>query len=224
MTNPHAAAEAELLSQRMAAEWLRGDTVRVLAAAGQLDQERYRVRGLDENGSPSRADDVLDLFSDDGGAGYVAVRGGDPRCAAVGLYQAVRHDHAFLVITGHRVAVLRLRDTQDGSAAAERELRADQDGSLGGALRGLGRFVKASATEFARSVRRPPLSERPGDAVLECPFELPLPALQGVRHWKQPLVPEFRNGPRFVQLLFTDGSWARIRTDETGQTALLGPA
>jgi hypothetical protein len=223
MTNPHAAADAALLSQRMA-EWLRGDTVRVLAAAGQLDQERYRVRGLDENGNPSRVDDVLDVFSDDSGGGYVAVRGGDPRCAAVGLYRGVRHDHAFLVITGHRVAVLRLRDTQDGTEAAERELSANQDGSLGGALRGLGRFVKASATEFAKSVRRPPLHERPGDAVLECPFELPLHALQGVRHWKQPLVPEFRGGPRFAQLLFTDGSWARIKTDEPGQTALLGPA
>ena len=225
MTNPHAAADAALLSERMA-EWLRGDAVRVLAAAGQLDQERYKVRGLDENGNPSRADDVLDVFSDDdtaGAAGYVAVRGGDPRCAAVGLYHGVRHEHAFLVITAHRVAVLRLRDTQDGSAAAAQELKSNGDGSLGGTLRGIGRFVKASATELAKSMRRPPLHERPGDAVLECPFELPLGALRGVRRWKQPLVPEFRGGPRFVQLIFTDGSWTRIKTDEHGQAALLGP-
>lgn len=220
MTDPTAA----LLSERMAAQWLRGDVPRVLATAAQLDQERYRVRGLDENGNPSnRVDGVLDALFDESAGGYVAVRGGDPRCAAVGLYQGVRHDHAFLVITTQRVAVLRLRDTQDGSAAAAAELAGAQDGSLAGTLRGIGRFVTSSATEFARNMRRPPLAERPGDAVLECPFELPLGALDGVRRWAQPLVPEFRGGPRFVQLIFTDGSWARIRTDEPGQNALLGP-
>lgn len=220
------AAEAALLSERVAAEWLRGDVIRVLAAAEQLDQDRYKVRGLDEDGDPVvRGERFIDAMVDDSpGGGYVAVRGGDPRCAAVGLYRGAGFDHAWLVITSHRVAVLRLRDLLDGTEDAKQELLEGAKESLGGALRGLGKFVKTSATEFAKSMRRPPLHERPADAVLACQFGLPLQALQGVQHWKQPMVPEFRSGPRFVQLSFTDGSWARLKTDEAGQTALLGPA
>jgi hypothetical protein len=84
--------------------------------------------------------------------------------------------------------------------------------------------VSASAAEFAKSVRRPPLAERPDEAVLECPYELPRAALARVEKWKQPLVPQFRGGPRWLAVHFTDGSWARVKTDEPGQAALTGSA
>lgn len=108
--------------------------------------------------------------------------------------------------------------------AAEVLEQAKQQRSLGAAVRGLGRLVGTSAVEFAKSMRRPPLAERPQDAVLECPFEAPRSALQSITRWKQPMVPEFSGGPRFVQVQFTDGSWARLQTDAAGVAALTGPA
>lgn len=216
-------SEAHLVAQRAAERWLRGDVIQTMAKAGELATERYKVRGLDENGDPATLTErAWDAVFEDGPGGYVAVRGDHPRCAAVGLYQAVGSDHAWFVITSHRIAVLRLRDGLSTADAAKAELlRGD---SLGGALRGLGKFVKASAADFAQSMRRPPLAERPADAVLEWPFELPRQALRGVERWKQPLVPQFKGGPRFVQIHFTDGSWARVQTDEAGQAALTGTA
>lgn len=107
-----------------------------------------------------------------------------------------------------------ISDESADALAAAKEQRA-----LGGVLRGLGRFVKASAEEFAQSVRRPPLAERPEDAVLECVWEIPREALAGVERWKQPLVPEFEGGPRWLQIHFADSSWARLKTDERGLAA-----
>lgn len=212
-------SEARLVAQRAAERWLRGDVIQVMAKVGELDAERYKVRGLDENGDPATLSErAWDAVFEEGPGGYVAVRGDHPRCAAVGLYQAAGHDHAWFVITSHRIAVLRLRDAQSKADAAKTELSNDRS------LRGLGQFIKASAADFAQSMRRPPLAERPADAVLEWPFELPRQALRGVERWKQPLVPQFKGGPRFVRIHFTDGSWARLKTDEAGQSALTGSA
>lgn len=219
MTSP----ETALVQARVTGEWLRGDVVHALVVATELDREVYRVRGLDEDGHPAgRVEKAFDaLFSESAGE-YVAVRGDHPTCAAVGLYQALSTELTWLVLTSHRVAVLRLRDLAAGTAVRDAATEAKEQKSLGGALRGLGKIVAASAAEFARSVRRPPLGERPEDAVLECPFEVPRAALAGVEKWKQPLVPQFRGGPRWLAVRFTDGSWARVKTDEAGQAALTG--
>lgn len=219
-----------LLTRLAGAEWLRGDELRVLAPAAELDRSRYKVAGLDEDGHPAGAGEraagaAIDAWVDAGSGGeYVAVRGDHPGCAAAAVYRAVRHDHAWLVVTAHRVAVLRLRDLAAGQEGAAQEFveQARREGTVGGALRGLGRFVKASATELARSVRRPPLHERPDDARLVCEFEAPAGVLAGVERWKQPMVPEFRGGPRFVQARFADGSWVRLKTNEAGLLALTG--
>lgn len=219
------AAEAALVAARASAEWLRGDVLHALASATELDREVYRVRGLDEDGHPASAAEKAfnSLFTESAGE-YVAVRGDRPDCAAVGLYRALAMEHTWLAVTAHRVAVLRLRDLAGGTESAAALDAVKQERSLGGALRGLGKLVKASASEFAKSVGRPPLAERPGDAVLEPAFELPRQALARVERWKQPLVPLFRGGPRWLQVHFTDGSWARVKTDEAGQVALTGGA
>jgi hypothetical protein len=215
------AAEAALVGARASAEWLRGDVLTALASATELDREVYRVRGLDEDGHPTGAAEKAfnALFSESAGE-YVAVRGDHPACAAVGLYRALSTEHTWLAITSHRVGVLRLRDRARGTASEEALAAAKEEKSLGGMVRGIGKLVKASATEFAKSVRRPPLAERPDDAVLEVAFELPRQAIARIERWKQPLVPEVRNGPRWLQIHFADGSWARVRTDEAGQAAL----
>ena len=215
------AAEAELVRARATVEWLRGDVLQALASASELDREVYRVRGLDEDGHPTGAVEKAfnAVFSESAGE-YVAVRGDHPDCAAVGLYRALSTEHTWLAITSHRVAVLRLRDLARGTAADDALAAAKEEKSLGGVVRGLGKFVKASATEFAKSVRRPPLAERPHDAVLEVPFELPRQSLAAINRWKQPLVPEIKGGPRWLQLHFADNSWTRLKTDEQGQSTL----
>ena len=158
------AAEARLVGERATAEWLRGDVIHALVAAAELDREVYRVRGLDENGHPTGAGERAfgALFAAESAGEYVAVRGDRPDCAAVGLYRVLEGEHTWLVLTSHRLAVLRLRDLARGTESDEALERAKEEKSLGGALRGLGKFVKASASEFAKSVRRPPLAERPG--------------------------------------------------------------
>lgn len=217
-------AEADLVRARATAEWLRGDTLQVIAVATELDREVYRVRGLDADGHPTgAAEKAWGALFDESAGEYVAVRGDHPSCAAVGLYRALSTEHTWLALTSHRVAVLRLRDLARGTASEEALAAAKEQTSLGGVVRGIGRLVKASATEFAKSVRRPPLAQRPDDAVLESAFELPRHALAGIERWKQPLVPEIRDGPRWLRLHFTDGSWARVRTDETGLSALTNP-
>lgn len=65
------------------------------------------------------------------------------------------------------------------------------------------------------------LVERPDEAVFEARYELPRHALGSITRWKQPMVPEFKGGPRFAQIGFADSSWARVRTDEDGLAALL---
>jgi hypothetical protein len=215
------AAEAALVWARASAGWLRGDVLQALASATELDREVYRVRGLDEDGHPTGAAEKAfnALFAESAGE-YVAVRGDHPQCAAVGVYRALSTEHTWLAVTSHRVAVLRLRDMARGTATEDALASAKEEKSLGGMVRGIGKLVKASATEFEKSVRRPPLAERPDDAVLEPAFELPRQALARVDRWKQPLVPEIHNGPRWLQLHFTDGSWARLQTDEAGQSTL----
>jgi hypothetical protein len=138
---------------------------------------------------------------------------------AAGLYRALATEHTWLVLTTHRLAVLLLRDLAVGTRSADALAAAKEQRALGGVLRDLGKFVKASAEEFAQSVRRPPLIERPEDAVLEPVWEIPRGALVGVERWKQPLVPEFKGGPRWLQVHFADKSWARVQTDERGQAA-----
>lgn len=223
--------EGALVAELAGRHWLRGDQIQAMAPAAHLDVDRYKVAGLDENGQPrpesglERAADAVGwMIVEDGPVGYVAVRGGHPRCAAVGLYQATRFDHAWLVITSHRLAILRLRDIRNTEEGAVDEIieQARQERSLGGALRGLGKIVKTSATEFVKSARRPPLAERPQDAVLDWPYEVPRQALRSIERWKQPMVPEFNGGPRFVQVWFTDDSWARLKTDQSGLLALTG--
>lgn len=210
-------AERRLVAQRAVERWLRGDVIQAMAKVAELDAGRHKVRGLDENGDPATLSErAWDAVFEEGPNGYVAVRGEHPRCAAVGLYEAAGFDNAWFVITSHRIAVLRLRDALSTAEAAKAELANDHS------LSGLGRFIKASAADFAQSMRRPPLTERPADAVLEWPFELPRQALRGVERWKQPLVPQFRGGPRFVRIHFTDSSWARVKTDEAGQATLTG--
>lgn len=225
-------AVRELLCRRAEAEWLRGDVMQALAAVKQVDAGCYRVRGLDADGHPlgppagRAADGVVDAFTsevNDGGI-FTVVRGDHPRCAAVGLYQAARHDHTWLTFTPHRVAVLRLRDVQnEAESVIDQELaRAKQDRSVRGALRGIGKIVSTGAMEIARSVRRPPLPDRPQDAVLECSFEAPRHLLQAIESWKPRLTPTFRHGPRWVKVRLSDGSWAFLETDVAGATALTG--
>ncbi|WP_018684918.1 hypothetical protein [Actinokineospora enzanensis] len=207
--------------------WLRGDQLQVVVPIGQLSRERYRVRGLDEEGHPraenmfSRAVDRVSSAVDDYNEnGYVAVAGPDPRCTAVVVYRAARYEHTWLTITTHRIAVLRLRDTtHDEDTLAQVTSEVAQPG-LGNLVRGVGRLLKTGAKELAASVRRSPLAERPGDAVLEIPFEAPRHVLRGVTRWKQPMVPEFDGGPRHTRVDFADESWTRLETDETGLRAL----
>lgn len=218
------AAEAALVRERATREWLRGDTLRALASAVELDREVYRVRGLDEDGHPTgRVEKALDnMFFTDATGKYVSVRGDHPQCAAVGLYQALSDEHTWFAITSHRIAVLRLRDLAKGTAVEGATTDVKAQKSIGGALKGLGKLVKESAVEFAKSTRRPPLAERPADAVLESAFEAPVDVLARVDRWKQPMVPEFNGGPRWLQVHFADGSWARVQTDQAGLAAMTG--
>jgi hypothetical protein len=223
--------ESRLVAELTGRHWVRGDEVQAMVPVSQhLNVDRHRVRGLDELGNPRaeslgrRAFDAVESMFDDSDTSYVAVRGEHPQCAAIGMYRAARFEHAWLVITSHRVAVLRLRDQQNAEDGKVDQLveEARQQGSLGGALRGIGKIVKTSATEFVRNARRPPLHERPQDAVLEWPFEAPRHVLVSIVPWKIPMTPQFSGGPRLVQVQFTDNSWTRLETDQTGQSALIG--
>lgn len=140
--------EAELIVERASHEWLAGEVIRAMAPVSGLDFDRWKVRGLDDDG----------------------------------------HER-----------------------------------SIGGTIRGVGKIVKTSSVEFVKRTRRGPLAGRPEDAGFECRFELPSHALAGVARWKQPMVPELKNGPRFVQTGFADASWARVKTDESGLAALVPP-
>jgi hypothetical protein len=214
-----------LLVELAEVEWLRSEEIVAVAPVGNLLLGRHRVRGLDRDGTaqPPAVDRVLDaLTDDDRDGGYTVVRGDDPACSAVALHRAADRGNVWLVVTSRRVAVLRLRDVRDDAegALAEAEAQARQDRSLGGLLRGAGKLVGATAIELARSLRRPPLADRPDDAVLECLFQLPSGHVHRMTPWKPRLVPSLRHGPRYVQFHFADGSWAALETDTGGASAL----
>jgi hypothetical protein len=212
------------LAQERVQEWLQGEPIYVMALVGQVDGGRFRVRGLDADGHDSaRVDRILDAFDDGPRAGaWTVVRGDHPGCAAAVLYQAAIHDHTFLTITPHRVALLRLRDRQDRLEGVADALRpeAGERSSLGGFVRGVGKLLKAGASDMAASIRRPPLGERPDDAVLERPFEAPAHLLHSITPWKPPLMPKLPGGPRWVQVHLNDGSWTCLSTDSPGAAAL----
>jgi hypothetical protein len=215
-----------LLLERAEVEWLRGERILAVAPVGQMLHGRHRVRGLDHDGLPrSAVDRFLDSITDSNHPDiYTVVRGDHPQCSAVGLYKAAGDDHTWLAVTADRVAVLRMRDTRNeaDTVFVEVEAQAKQDRSLGGLMRGVGKLVSSTAVELARSVRRPPLADRPDDAVLECPFELPSVYLRSIAPWKPRLLARFRHGPKYVQVHFADGSSACLETTSEGVAALTG--
>jgi hypothetical protein len=222
-----------LLLQRAEVEWLQGEAILAVAPVRHLLQGRYRVRGLDHDGNtpPAVVDQVLDAVTDSYHPnGYTVVRGDHPDCSAVALYRAAGRENAWLVVTSRRVAVLRMRDVRNDAetvfdeveAQAQAQAQVQHDRSLGGLLRGAGKLVGATAVELARSLRRPPLADRPGDAVLECPFQLPAAHLHRITPWKPRLLPNLRHGPRYVQVHLADGSSASLETDAEGASALTG--
>jgi hypothetical protein len=218
-----------LLRERAEREWLRGEPVLATGPVDHVVEGRYKVRGLDAEGNPpppvvDRVFDAFDEHAQRTGV-FTVVRGDHPGCVAVFAYRATRYDNTWLVVTPSRVAVLRLRDVQnraDHLDSEEARVEATRDRSVGGLLRGVGKLMASSAAEIARSVRRPPLVERPGDAVLECPFEAPSSALAGVSPWKPRGVPRLKHGPRYVQVAFADGSSACFTTDAAGEASLTG--
>jgi hypothetical protein len=214
-----------LLRHRAEAHWLRGDRLLALAAVGHVNQGRYRVQGLDDDGIRGSAlGNLFDAAIDTEMRGIVtAVRGDHPDCAAAGLYGAAGFTHAWLAITPHRVAVLRLRDVQDpGEGVADNLAARSTQGrqSLLGSFRDVGRLLKATAAD-ARGPDRPPLDHRPQDAAIAWPFEVPYAHLHSIAGWQPPLIRPYPGGPRHVQVHFVDGSWARLQTDEAGAAALL---
>lgn len=230
MAHAHGADETSrlqsLLLQLAEDEWLRGDKILAAAPVGQMLQGRYRVRGLDHDGLPPAAGDrVLDSITDSNQPGlYAVVHGDHPHCSAVGMYKAADNDHVWLVVTSHRVAVLRLRDVRKNAETVfeDVEKQVKQDRSLGGLARGVGKLVSSAAIELARGVRLPPLADRPEDAVLESPFELPSTHLRSIAPWKPRLLPRFRHGPQYVQVHFADGSSACLETNAEGLDTLTG--
>jgi hypothetical protein len=231
---PNPAAQVEqLLRERAEREWLGGEAVLALAAVAQVPPGRYRVGRLDRDGREyGSVADVVDATTQVKLPGmFDAVRADHPDGAAVGLYEAaalglhvVADDPTWLIITPGRIAVLRLLDLQrNGSGGAVDALLGGAKRSRGdGLLRRVGEAVKAGATELVTSVRRPLLADRPQDAVLQCPFVLPIGHLQSIVPWKPPMVPLLRHGPRYVKVQFVDGSYACLETDIPGATALTG--
>ncbi|MCP2169723.1 hypothetical protein [Goodfellowiella coeruleoviolacea] len=222
-------SETKQLAFGRLGQWTRGEQVLVFAECTQnLAAGRYKVGGLDENGTAKETNAVLraaELLSDDPVAGqWVAVRGEHPACTAVRLYRALAGADTFLVLTPSRLAVVRLRDARRQGENALDGFTADlaEDRSVGGLLRGVGKLVRGAATDMVRAARRPPLTERPEDAVLTVEFEGPHQELAGVRRWKQPMVPNLRHGPRMVELHFADGSWCRVQTTVADAQTLTG--
>ncbi|SHF26901.1 hypothetical protein [Streptoalloteichus hindustanus] len=226
--------EAGLVRDLATRTWLRGDTLLATAGCGPIDNERFRVPGLDAEGNERPvggriADGFMDaVLPDDSVAGHsVAVTGPHATCLAVGCYRAARQRNAWLVVTSHRVAVLRLRDLQGDTGDAMKEFSASlhEPESVRGVqgLRQFGKFLKNTAVEAVREVRRPPLTKRPQDAALVAEFEVGRAELVRIDRWKPTLVPNLQHGPRHLQLHFGDGSWARLQTDVAGAIAMAGP-
>ncbi|MCP2257768.1 hypothetical protein LX15_001454 [Streptoalloteichus tenebrarius] len=226
-------AEAGLVRDLATRTWLRGDTLLATAGCCEIENERFRVRGLDARGiersvGGRMVEGFMDAFMDDNTpVRSVAVHGEHPRCLAVGCYRAVSEKNAWLVVTSHRVAVLRLRDLQGDSGDVMKEFSDSvrNPESVRGVqgLRKLGKFLKDVAVESVREVRRPPLTERPQDAALVSEFEISRADLVRIERWKPTLIPNFSMGPRHLQLHFRDGSWARVQTDVAGAIAMAGP-
>lgn len=85
-------ADEAALVLRLAEAWLEGEPVDVLATIGQVECERYRVRGLDEDGDPlpvGRSDRsmerIVEQFEEISALRYVAVEGDAPGCDAVAM-------------------------------------------------------------------------------------------------------------------------------------------
>lgn len=171
-------AEADHIIERAGTEWLADETILALAPVRPLAVDEWMVRGLDHTGHESptvRADHAPDDAAD---LDRVAVQGAYPSCSAARLYRAATDDHAWLVLTETRVAVVHLDDAPDNAEGVE----------------------------------------------LVCGFELPRHALASIAPWQQPdgAGPEVEAEASFVQVSFADSSWARLRTDRSGLTALSG--
>lgn len=220
-----AEATLRLLRERAEREWLRGEPLHATASVGPADG-RYKVQGLDRDGHPKRSfTNRLFTGSSDEPGGQTVVRGDRPDCLAVGLYQAARGVDTWLTLTAGRVAVLRLRDRRDRFDEVHAEVTddADQNRSLGGAIRGVTRLVRSGLGDLADSLRRPPLTERSDDAVLECSFEAPVSAVRLMEEWRPRFMPRLKGGTRWVKVHLADGSSACLTTDEAGLCVLVGP-
>jgi len=211
-----------LLRERAEREWLRGEPLQAMAAVGPAGG-RYKVRGLDRDGHPKGSFVNRLLTSSEDTGGQTVVQGDRPDCLAVGLYQAARGVDTWLTITPGRVAVLRLRDRRDrfDQTAVEVSDGAKPDRSLGGVMRDVTRIVRHGVADLADSLRRPPLAERPDDAVLECAFEVPVSAVRSIEDWKPRFMPRLQGGTRWVKVHLADGSWACLDTDEAGLSVLV---
>ncbi|WHT22314.1 hypothetical protein N8J89_14975 [Crossiella sp. CA-258035] len=207
-------------------DWLGNERLKALACAESLPNGRFHVKGLDNHGIPTtRSRTRAATWSDDDIAAgrSAAVHARQPDSPAVRLYRAVQAPEAcWLALGTERIAVLRIRDTAVRaepivSPTAQRLVRQK---SVGKVLRGVGRLVRDVATGLQEDIGRPPLHERPEDAVLEFEFEAPRAELLRVERCRQLAV---GSASRQVRLHFTDGSWARIRTDVDGVEALTLP-
>ncbi|MCK2242752.1 MULTISPECIES: hypothetical protein [unclassified Crossiella] len=206
-------------------DWLGGERLKALACAEALPAGRFHVKGLDAHGIPvARSTGAATWSDDDIAAGRgAAVHARQPESLGVRLYRAVQAPEAcWLALGVARIAVIRIRDTAVRaepivSPTAQRLVR---QRSVGKVLRGVGRLMRDVASGLQEDIGRPPLHERPEDAVLEFEFEAPRTELLRVERCRQLAV-----GPatRQVRLHFTDDSWARIRTDVDGAEALTLP-
>ncbi|SEF08344.1 hypothetical protein [Jiangella alba] len=217
MTTP----EHQLFDQLVGPAWAGAEPIRASAPASEVSASRYRVRGLTEYGEPkvrrSHADPevVFEEPGDEPAGHYTAVRGDGPDCLAVGCYRAATSGIglAFVAVTDSRLAVLQLRDSSvEPMPDAGRLLKEG-----GGLLRTMGRLVKGFVREVSALNS---IADRPESAVVEPAWEVPRHALSAATRWKKPLIPELRGGERNVQLTFTDGSFARLCTDEAGLASL----
>lgn len=218
-------AERELeqvLRDQVADDWLQGDALRALAQVRQLPGASYRVTGLAGDGSQrSRlVRTALFMLDDAPGEPFVGVRGGRPDCAAVRLFRAARSNYAWLAVTERRMALLRLEDAPDPKETeADRLSQLRQERSVGGLVRGVRALVTSTASDAVERFQRPPLRERPQDAVLGCPFEVDYSQLRSIQPWTSR---RLRNDPsRVLQIEFRDESWARLSTNEAGAATVL---
>lgn len=206
-------------------DWLGAETLKALACAEALPSGKFHVKGLDDHGIPVTRSRRTSTWSDDdvaAGRG-AAVHARQPDSPAVRLYRAVQSpEPCWLVLGTERIAVIRIRDTAQRtdptiSPAAQRLVRQK---SVGKVLRGVGRMMREVATTLQEDIGRPPLHERPEDAVLEFEFEERRTELLRVERCRQLAV---GSATRNVRLHFADGSWAKIRTDQDGAEVLTLP-